>query len=391
MAKGGTDVIAIKNANVVLENEILADGIILIENNKIFNIGKKDTIDIPKDATIIDAKGLYVGPGFVDIHVHGGGEAQFYQDPEKAAAHFLSHGETTVFATLYYNLNKKDFLDAIDRIKEAIKNGTAKNIKGFYMEGPYMNPKYGASASKNEWKDEIKPEDYIELIQKAGNLAYVWAVAPERDGIEPFMKYAKDINPEATFAVGHSEATPDEIEKLKHYGIKIETHCMNATNSKTDWSGTKGAGPDEACLLDDDIYAELICDSEGIHVNPYLQKLILKIKGIDKVILISDSFFNNEPTPENVKHITDLSFDENGNLSGSKLTLDKACRNIVKHTNCTIKDAFLMASTNPARSLGLDNEIGSLKEGKKANIVFTDDKFNIYKVMLEGKIIKEEI
>ena len=382
--------ILIQNANVVLENGILKNGAILIENDKILKVGSKEEIKVAENIKVIDTKGLYVGPGFVDIHVHGGGKAMFCDNPEKAAEHFLAHGETTVFVTLYYNLTKQKFLEAIDKIKIAIKNKTAKNIKGFYMEGPYMNPRYGASADKNEWKNEIRYEDYIELIQQSGELSYVWAVAPERSGIEEFIKCAKQINPNTTFAVGHSEATPYEIEKLKKYGLKIQTHCMNATGSKSEWSGTKGAGPDEACMLDDDMYAELISDSEGIHVTPYLQKLILKVKGIDKVILISDSFLNNEPTPEKVKHITDLSFDENGNLSGSKLTLDKACHNIIMHTGCSINDAFLMASTNPAKALGLDNEIGSIKEGKKANLVFTDETFKIHKVIFEGNVLKEE-
>jgi len=379
--------ICIKNAHVVLESSILADGAILIDGERIVSVGPCKDMPLPPDCTCIDAGGAYVGPGFVDIHVHGGGEAMFYEDPEKAAAHFLAHGETTQLATLYYDLDKASFAAAIDRIKDAMAHGTAaKAIAGFYMEGPYMNPKYGASAEKNRWRGQIKEEDYRLIVDRAGDLAHVWAVAPEREGIAPFMAYAKKINPNTVFAVGHSEATPAQIRALKHYGISLQTHCMNATGRHSDFLGTRGSGPDEACLLDSDMYAELISDSLAVHVNADLQKLILQVKGIDKLVLISDSFVSPEPSPESMRHVTDLSFDAGGNLSGSRLTMDAACRNLMQHTGCSIFDAFLAASRNGARVIGMDREIGTIEVGKLANLVFVDDQFHVRQVMLRGKL-----
>ena len=196
--------ICIRNAKVVLENGILSEGIIVIEGDRIAAVGTDNTIDVPADAQIIDAGGAYVGPGFVDIHVHGGGGSMFHDAPEKAAHHFLSHGETTVLATLYYDLSKEQFLEAIDRIRAAMDTEAGASIGGFYMEGPYMNPKYGASADKNCWKGDIRPEDYKELVDRAGALVKVWAIAPEREGVEPFLAYARQINPTVTIAVGHS-------------------------------------------------------------------------------------------------------------------------------------------------------------------------------------------
>ena len=379
--------ICIKNAKVVLENSILPDGVILIDGERIVAVGTQNEISLPQDCTCIDAGGAYVGPGFVDIHVHGGGEAMFYENPEKAAAHFLARGETTQLATLYYDLDKESFAAAIDRIKAAMAHGTAaKAIAGFYMEGPYMNPKYGASAEKNRWRGQIKEADYRLIVDRAGDLAHVWAVAPERDGIAPFMAYAKEVNPNTVFAVGHSEATPAQIRALKHYGICLQTHCMNATGRHSDWLGTRGSGPDEACLLDRDMYAELISDSLAVHVNPDLQKLILQVKGIDKLVLISDSFVSAEPSPESMRHVTDLSFDAGGNLSGSRLTMDAACRNLMQHTGCSINDASLAASRNGARAIGMGKEIGTIEIGKLANLVFVDELFHVQQVMLRGKL-----
>lgn len=391
MEGGGFTVTAIKNAKVVLENGILYDGVILVENGRIAAVGDAREMEIPTDAECIDAGGAYVGPGFVDLHCHGGNGSMFYSNPEKTAEHFLSHGATTILATLYYDLDLPDMIDAIDRIELAMKKGAGRAIGGIYMEGPYMNPKFGASPEKNKWRGEIVPERFVPLVDRLGSLAKVWAVAPEREGLEPFMAYAKKVNIDTVFAVGHSEASPKQVAKLKKYGVRLQTHCMDATGRVTTWAGTRACGPDEACMLDNDIYAELICDSMAVHVNPELQRIILKNKGIDKVVLISDSFVSNEVAPPGLAHVTDLSFDSLSNLSGSRLTMDMACRNIMRHTNCGIAQAFLLASRNPARAIGMDDEIGTVEAGKKANLVFVDDIFNVKNVMLEGELLGSAI
>ncbi len=381
--------IAIKNANIVLEDSIINDGVLLIDGNKISSFGKSNDVVVPADAEIFDAKGLFVGPGFVDIHVHGGNGHLFENEPLEAAKHFLFHGETTILPTLYYDLNKEDFYQAILKVQDAMKSEPeGRALAGFYMEGPYMNPKYGASPEKNKWKGEIKAEDYTKIVEAAGTDAKVWAVAPEREGLEPFLQKVKAVNPDAVIAVGHSEATPAEVSALKKYGISLQTHCMNATGRPDCSPGTRSCGPDEACFMDDDMYAELICDSQGIHVPADMIRLVLRVKGLDKVVLISDSFVSDEPVPEEFAHITDLQFDANGGLSGSKLTLDSACRNIISHIGCSINDAFIMAARNPARAIGMDKEIGTIEAGKKANLVIIDESFNVKKVILEGIFYK---
>ncbi len=381
----------IKNAKLVLETGIIWDGVLKIEGDRIAAYGDKTEIEIPEDAEVLDAKGLYVGPGFVDIHVHGGGGAVFTKDTEAAVRHFLNFGETTILPTLYYDLSREGFIQAIKKIcdvKESSETGEA--IGGIYMEGPYMNPKYGAMSDQNKWRGEIREEDYKEVVDTAGELAKVWAVAPEREGIEPFLNYAKSVNPEVMFSVGHSEANPAQIRRVKKYGVGLQTHCMDATGRVTTWGGTRGCGPDEYCMADPDMYAEVICDSLGVHVSPELLKMIVSIKGVDKIVLITDSFVSDMQPPEGLKHVTDLVFDSNGGLNGSKLTLNVACRNMMTHTNCGIAQAFLMASRNPARVIGMDHEIGTIEAGKKANLVFVDDMFHVDTVILGGRICHQE-
>lgn len=379
--------ICIENAKVVLENGILWDGIIIVEGDRIVSVGKRSEVEIPENAQRIDAEGAYVGPGFVDLHAHGGGGHLYWQKPAEAAESFLRCGTTSVFPTLYHSLDQQTFLESIERVKAAMTDGGAgKAIRGLYMEGPYMNPEYGASKKNNKWLGPIRPEDYEPVVDRAGDLAKVWVIAPEREGIEEFVRYAKSVNPRVVFSVGHSQATPAQIRALKKYGLNHQTHCMNATGRVGGSGGVRGIGPDEACFLDPDIYAELISDSNGIHVRSELQQLILQNKGLDKVVLISDNSGRGQETttPEHLRHITDLSFDSEGRLGGSRLTLDMACRNIMTHTNCGIAQAFLMASRNPARSVGMDNEIGTIEVGKQADLVFVDDMFHVQKVMLAG-------
>lgn len=379
----------IQNANLVLENGILWDGVLLMDGDRIAAFGRPGEVEIPENAEMIDAEGLYVGPGFVDIHVHGGGDYNTCWDPVEAADYFLDHGTTTLMATPSYCENFDEFLGMIRSVNKVLGNsGAARAIGGFYMEGPYMNPKYGASAWKNPWRHPLDPKEYKTLVDEAGEKAKVWAIAPEREGLEPFLQYAKKVNPNVRFSVGHSEATPNEIRKLKKYGITLQTHTMNATGRLEVPAGTRSAGPDEYCMMDPDIYTEMISDSCGIHVSTEIQRLVVHCKGIDKVVLITDGTVHEGENPPHLQHITDLNFDDHGDLSGSKLTMDKACRNIMTHTNCGIAQAFLMAARNPARAIGMDDEVGTIEVGKKANLVFVDHRFNVDTVILEGEIWK---
>lgn len=378
--------LAICNANLVLETGILWDAALLIDNDRIVSFGKN--IDIPADAQLLDANGAYVGPGFVDIHVHGGGGHLTYTEPLETAEFHLLHGTTTILCVPDYNLPFADFLQAIRKGKEAMSaDGAGKAIAGFYMEGPYMNPKYGAGAFRNPWRHPLNPDEYQTLVDEAGTLAKVWAIAPEREGLRPFLEYARKVNPDVRFSVGHSEATPDQIRALGKFRPVLQTHSTNATGRVNGGDGVRGVGPDEYCLCNSEIYTEMICDSHAIHVLPQMQRMILHCKGLDKVILITDSTTKDNPNPSEFAHIKDLNFDEQGGLCGSKLTMDQACRNLMTHTNCGIAQAFLLASRNPARVLGMDHEIGSVDVGKKANLVFVDDRIHVQKVMLEGKFV----
>ena len=122
----------------------------------------------------------------------------------------------------------------------------------------------------------------------------------------------------------------------------------------------------------------------GIHVLPYMQRLVRKIKGDDRIILISDQFVCDGPVPEGFEEATDLHFDNAGEIAGSGLTLDVACRNYMVHTGCSMTDVFKAASLNPAKAAGLEKR-GAIREGNYADLIMVDDKFNVKNIIFKGE------
>ncbi len=376
---------AIINATLVMTDHYIPNATLLMEDGKIVDFGKK--LQVPEGAEIIDAEGNFVGPGLIDIHTHADGTTYFHDDPVKCSRTLLDHGVTSVLPALFYSMNKQEHLDAIKKFKDAIANGECQNILGVYMEGPYLNPDFGCDKEKNVWKDAIVEKDYAEVVQAAKGFAKVWCVAPEREGILDFVKYVKREIPEIVFSVAHSEATPEQIEALMPYGLKCGTHHTNATGTLENYPEVRGVCVDETVNYNDGIYAELICDSMGVHVHPYMIRLVKKIKGDDKIILIADSFVADGPPLPGLEEAFDINFDWGGDIAGSKLTLDIACRNMMVHTGGSICDVFKYASLNPSRLLNLP-EIGQIRKGNLANLIIVDQWFNVKNTILKGEIVK---
>jgi len=278
-----------------------------------------------------------------------------------------------------------ELVEQAKTVQAAMKTPECANIAGFYMEAPYMNPKFGADRENNPWKGPIRREEYQPVIDQVGTDAKVWVVAPEREHIEQFVLDALAANPTVKFSVGHSEASPQQIEALVPYGLCIGTHHTNATGDLPKYPECRGVCVDETVNYNNAIYAEMICDSMGIHVDPYMQRLIRKIKGEDRLILISDACVFDGPTPDGYEGVTDLCFDFAGEIAGSKLTLEVACRNMMKHTGASIVDVFRYASYNPSRAVGLLDR-GEIRKGLRADLIITDHNMNVRSVILGGEV-----
>ena len=386
---------AIINAELVMRDHLIPEAVLFIEDGKIASFGEMRTTPIPEGCEIIDAKGAYVGPGLVDIHSHSGTGVRFTHEPAKATEEHLSNGTTSILATPSTRGTLDGYLEQIQRIREAMATPEGATIAGIYMEGPFINPNFGSMANQKGVNvprvfDPI-PEDYAPLLEAGADIIRVWGTAPEREGIINFVKAAKAANPNVRFAVTHSEATPQQIEALMPYGLCIGTHHTNATGTIVNYPECRGVCVDEGVNYNNEIYAELISDSMGIHVDPYMQRLVRKIKGDDRIILISDQTIH-EPIPvPGLEHVTDLNFtyrkDGRIDISGSKLTLNVACRNYMKHTGASIVDAFKVASYNPAKAVGLYDR-GEIREGLRADLIFVDIKMNVKTVILGGKVVR---
>lgn len=377
----------ITNATLVMEDHYIPEAALLIRDGKISDFGTENTLDIPADAERLDAHGGLVGPGLIDIHTHAGGNVFFQDNPVVAAETLLNHGVTGVLPALYMTLSKRGYMDALDKIDAARQSGKCGNIRGYYMEGPYLNPRYGCNREDYAWGDAIDRMDYMDLVERVRDSAKIWAVAPERAGIEEFVRDVHQRIPNIVFTVAHSEATPQQIAALMPYGLQLATHHTNATGTLNRYPECRGVCVDEAVNYYDSIYAELIVDAHGIHVDPFMLRLVRKIKGDARIILISDAFVSNGPIPPGYDGVTDINFDFSGEIAGTRLTLDAVCRNMMKHTGCSPVDVFRFASTSPANLLKMPN-IGRIARGAEASLVVVDSWMNIQHVILKGEIIR---
>ena len=380
---------AIVNTKIILEDGILWDGTVLTEGNRICAAGPAREIIIPDGAERIDACGLYTAPGLVDIRCHGVGPYSFHLDAMICAAHFLAHGETTVLPTFYQTLTYDEMLAGAARIREASKSGCGRIIGGLYMEGPFMDEGIGSNQSTTVHTGRIDPEKFRPLVDGLGDLVRVWAIDPARENIEVFLEDTRRRYPEVIFALGHSGATAEQCDAVARYGITLQTHHTDSGQAPARCQANNGSGCDDWALYHPEVYTELICDRNGIHVPPGRIRLLMRTKGVERVILITDS--NHSPDPgrnaieRGIWYGPDLSYDDEGLLSGSRMTLDNACRNLMTHTGYGLCHAIRCATLNPAKALGMDGDIGSVTTGKLANLILIDDSVNVKKVFLEGE------
>ena len=389
---------AIVNTKLVMPDGIIWDGALVMRDGLIADVGWAKDVAIPEGAEIIDAGGLYTAPGLVDLHNHGCPKWLFAEEPIECAKYFLVHGVTTVLPTFYHAISKEGMIEAAARIRALSHTGVGRVMRdGLYMEGPFMSL-MGSFQNQIKWTGDIMESDYVDLIAAFGDMVRVWAIDPDRTGVERFMAYAREHTPRAVFAHGHSRSTFEAIEALKPYGVRLRTHITDAGQCKGRAQGTPGAGGDQYALYDPDIYAELICDETGIHVPPGLIKMIVRTKGVERICLISDHMTaggdgtvknkNNEEL--GVWYGADLNYDDQGKLAGSMMTLDNGVRNLMTHTGYGLCHAIRMATRNPAEAVGIDAEVGTLTVGKRANVIVIDDAVRVKKVFLEGDLAVED-
>lgn len=367
-----------KNIKTLLENGYKTVDLV-IEDGKFLTISKAKNGDKTYEGKIMI-------PGFIDEHTHGGDGYDFstcksVEEMEKILAFYIKHGVTSVLPTL---LTERD--EVVFKQLELIYETSKKNpiIKGVHLEGPFLCKEF-KGAQLESCLQKPTPEKAQIFIEKSHNLLKLMTIAPENKGSEETIEYLTKHG--VKVALGHSAATFDDATRALKAGATDITHTFNASK------GIHQHFPSitSAALYHDDFYCEVILD--GIHVNREMVERIRKIKGNNKIIGITDSlmaaglpdgnYFIGE-TPITVKN-HDCVITETGVRAGSTLDMKRAFDNVKDFCNIDDLTASQICSLNCAKMLGIDDKVGSIKEGKNADFIILNDKYEIEEVYINGE------
>lgn len=379
------------NAKILTPQGWLKDGSVIIRDNKILEVTNCDLAII--GAEVIDAKGMYVVPGGVEMHVHGGGGRDFMEGTEDAfreavAAH-AKHGMTSIFPTL-----SSSTVPMIEKAVETCNKLMAEKdspILGLHLEGHYLNIKKAGGQLPENIKDP-DPNEYIPIVENSPCLAR-WDAAPELPGAIQFGKYcaAKGILP----SIAHTQAEFKDVKAAYEAGFTHVTHFYNAMPGFHNKREYKYEGTVESVYLLDDMTVE--CVADGIHVPPTILRMVYKIKGVERMALITDAlacaasdsdkaFDPRVIIEEGVCKLSDRSA-----LAGSIATTDRLIRTMVEQVEVPLEDAIRMVSETPSKIMNVYDRKGSLAKGKDADILILDEALNIRCIWQMGKIIENTL
>lgn len=364
----------------------LFSGYLGIENGKISEI----SVNAPANAVAIDMTGKYVSPGFIDIHTHGGGGYSFtessQEDIVKGCEFHLSHGTTSILPTV--TTGAFDVMrEAAMNIKAVREGGRCRaNILGVHMEGPYLSPAQ-CGAQCPEHITEPREDEYTALVSELGDALARWTYAPERDTDAKFCKFMTENG--VITSAGHTNATYDHMNTAIAAGCGLVTHLYSCTSTVTRDHGFRSLGVIESTFLRDELCAEIIAD--GKHLPPELVRMIVKIKGENNVIAVTDSLSiagspDKHGVMSGVEYIVEdgvAKLCDRSAFAGSVATMDMLLRVLVDECGFSVARAVKMLSENPARIFASTK--GRLEAGFDADIVCFDDKLCVTDVFVGGE------
>lgn len=347
------------------------------------------------DAVQVDAKGMYISPGFIDLHVHGGGGADFMDGTVEAflqvATTHLQHGTTAMMPTTL--TADQEQLDAILGIypvaQKANRCGAA--FLGMHVEGPYFAEAH-RGAQDPRYLRLPNPQEYQNLLNKHPYVAR-WSVAPELEGALEMGLYLQKKKVLASIA--HTDAIFEDIEKALNHGYTLVTHLYSAMNGVIRRNAYRHAGTVEAAFWFDELDVEVIAD--GRHLPKSLLQLVHKIKGKQKIALITDAMraagtvVRESILGSKQDGIAVIIEDEVAKLpdrssfAGSTATFDRLVQFVWKEVGISLLDTITMASLTPARIARVEAHKGSLDVGKDADILIFDENVQIQQVFIRGR------
>lgn len=358
---------------------------LLAEDGKIARMG--DLGDAVWDEEI-DAAGRYVTPGFLDIHTHGavgvdvnGADAAGF---EKICRFFAAQGTTGWLGSVLTD-TKEQTMKAIGQYK-AWKQAEHKGARlmGLHLEGPFLCPAY-----KGAMPEQLLIKTDLELLrtyqeEAEGDIRYI-TVSPEVEGAVESIPGMKALGMQV--AIGHSGADYDTARRAIQNGALGATHTGNAMkllhqHFPAIWG---------AVLEDDDVYCEMICD--GRHLHPGTVRFIIKIKGLDRVVSVTDSIMAAGLSDGRYKlgvndvvvEDGDATLASDHSRAGSTLTAGNALKNLLKFTGRSLADLLPVMTENPARLIGVFDRVGSIEPGKAADLVFLNDAYDVVCTLVRGE------
>jgi N-acetylglucosamine-6-phosphate deacetylase len=381
----------IKNGKVIADGTIRR-GDILVCDDKILEVGFAG--EAPADCQVVDAKGQYVSPGFIDIHVHGGGGFDIMDCTEEAfcevANIHLKNGTTTIVPTAV-SAPMEDIFEMIEVCKKAIDK--CPSIYGLHLEGPFLSVNQ-KGAHNEKLLHAPTTEETKRLLEVGEGIICRITAACELDNMQKFAQTMKENG--IGLALGHSDATAAQALEGFQWGFSHITHLYSATPSVRKINQVVTAGVIEAAYLDDNVTVELIAD--GNHATEHGLKLAMKIKGTDKVVLVTDAIrpagldvtesYLGAKLPENRVIVEDgvAKLPDRSCFAGSVATMARVLKKSMTHYHLDLVDAIKMMTETPAKVLGA-KDIGKIQAGFKADFVMFDEDWNISNVIKNGKVV----
>lgn len=391
-----TDRKIIINGKIITQERIIPEGSVTTSDGIITGIYEGAKRFPKSKETVIDAEGNYISPGFIDIHVHGGGGYSFLGSSVDevvlcSKAHML-HGSTSMVATISSASN--DFIkESLQNIKKAtLTMSNGPDILGVHLEGPYFAMNQRGAQAQEYVRNPIK-EEYMYIVENFDNIMR-WSLAPELPG---GLEMAKELrNRGIHMSIGHSDALFHEAIRAYECGFTTVTHLYSCTSTVRRINAYRYAGIIEASFLLDDMMVEIIAD--GKHLPSSLLKLVYKIKGPDRICLVTDAIDaagmenlggeiysktsgSNIIIEDEVAKLPDRSA-----FAGSVATTDRLVRTMQKLADVPLYQAVKMMTATPAKNIGMFSKKGSLSTGKDADIIIFDENINISMVMVGGKV-----
>ena len=399
--------IALANGKVITPFREIDKGCILIEGEFIKEVGEVNEIKITNDVQVIDVKGKYISPGFIDLHLHGAFGGAVMASTEKdlrLMAQGLVKCGTTSFLPTTLSGPWDEIAQSVDCINKTMqKDLKGAKILGAHLEGPYFSMEQ-KGAQNPEYIIPPDPEQYLPLLEKYPCIIRLTA-APEIPGC---LELGQELRKRKIVAsIGHSNATYQEVLKAIENGYTHVTHMFSGMSGLHRVNAYRISGVIESTLLLDELTTEIIAD--GHHLPPSLMKLVLKAKGMDKVCLVTDSMSAaglgpgkhnvggldvvvESDIPEEFEiPIQDKNYVakllDRSSFASSVSTMDQLVRNMLKFVGLNVCQAVKLVTYNPAKMQGLDDKIGMLTKNKKADITVFDNDINIKITLVDGKIL----